>query len=240
MAVSRLILVRFWKFKIWHTLQSEADLANIEIRGTREIVTRARDVIDPDLYMYWICPFTRRHLYHGNQRHGMPSTVRENLILAERHFLLVKRSCKGCNIYFCEKKSYRKILLALFIMCTIAFTFLRLVISVLLLLWKPLYLSWIWLVQRNCGSISFRYIEGLTAKSRPFRPQLRLKVRNFRFPWQPFWILKFWQREVALWPRKIVRAQFCQDRSRNREVDSELKKRPRLPACVFSQIIIRL
>ena len=50
---------------------------------------------------------------------------------------------------------------------------------------------------------------------------------------------KFWHREVALWPRQIVSARFHKDRSGNREVVSELKKRPRLPACVFAQIIVR-
>ncbi len=39
-------------------------------------------------------------------------------------------------------------------------------------------------------------------------------------------------------PRQIVRAKFRRDRSRNREGVDKRKKRPRLPACVFSQIIV--
>ena len=88
--------------------------------------------------------------------------------------------------------------------------------------------------KKICGSIWMRPSGGLAAKSQCFMAKWGLKVRISIFPWQPVWILKFWHSELPLWPRQIVRARFRYDRSRSCEVVSGLKKRPRLPACVFS------
>ncbi len=61
-----------------------------------------------------------------------------------------------------------------------------------------------------------------------------LKVCTSRFPWQPFWISKFWHHKLPLWPWKIVHVRFRYryNRSKNGGVVSKRKKRPRLPACV--------
>ena len=47
-------------------------------------------------------PFTRRHLYHhhGNQRHGLPPSVRLDLADNIEQFSFGKRSCMCCNFQF--------------------------------------------------------------------------------------------------------------------------------------------
>ena len=101
--------------------------------------------------------------------------------------------------------------------------------------------------QKICRRTSSRYSGVLAIKTQSFLVKQGLKVCIFKFPWQPFQISKFWQHKLPLWPRQIVRARFRCNRSRNRGVVSNRKSVrdclhvcPRLPACVFSQIIVWL
>ena len=78
LAVSPLILVRFSKFEVWHAQHFDPDLPDIsdvtrDVTGARWRHARASD--PRHSLMMMSCPFTWRHLYHGNQRHGLPSTV---------------------------------------------------------------------------------------------------------------------------------------------------------------------
>ena len=61
-----------WQIRNLASSGEQPTSADFDNGVARDSVTRARDVIDPDLY--WVCPITRRH--HSNELHGLQTVTR--------------------------------------------------------------------------------------------------------------------------------------------------------------------
>ncbi len=86
----------------------------------------------------------------------------------------------------------------LFHMCAISIRVLQPGTLILLFPWKLAENGKYEDCAKICESILLRFPGGLASNSQSFMVKLGLKVRNSRFPWQPFRISKFKPPYVAL------------------------------------------